>query len=61
MGETFYPANDYRNYLAHFGVKGMKWGVRKSSKSFGQKAKGVVAKGYKMAINNGEEHEQHIF
>lgn len=29
MGETFYPANDYRNYLAHFGVKGMKWGVRK--------------------------------
>jgi len=26
---TFYSNNDYRNYLAHFGVKGMKWGVRK--------------------------------
>lgn len=29
MEGTFYPKNDYRNYLAHFGVKGMKWGVRK--------------------------------
>lgn len=28
MGETFYPDNDYRNYLMHYGVKGMKWGVR---------------------------------
>ena len=27
---TFYDApNDYRNYLAHHGVKGMKWGHRK--------------------------------
>lgn len=26
---TFYAPNDYRNYIAHFGVKGMKWGVRK--------------------------------
>lgn len=23
-----YPSNDYRSYLAHHGVKGMKWGVR---------------------------------
>lgn len=26
---TFYPENDYRTYLAHHGVKGQKWGVRK--------------------------------
>lgn len=30
MEGTFYPDNDYRNYLMHFGVKGMKWGIRKS-------------------------------
>ena len=28
MENTFYPINDYRSYLAHHGVKGMKWGVR---------------------------------
>ena len=28
---TFYDApNDYRNYLAHHGVKGMKWGQNQS-------------------------------
>ena len=26
---TFYSNNDYRNYLMHYGVKGMKWGVRR--------------------------------
>lgn len=27
---TFESPNDYRNYLAHYGVPGMKWGVRKA-------------------------------
>lgn len=26
---TFYPANDYRSYLEHHGIKGMKWGHRR--------------------------------
>ena len=29
MENTFYPTNDYRSYLAHHGVKGMRWGHRK--------------------------------
>lgn len=29
MNGTFDAPNDYRNYLQHHGVKGMKWGVRK--------------------------------
>ena len=29
MSELYsYPSNDYRSYLAHHGVKGMKWGIR---------------------------------
>lgn len=32
---TFYAPNDYRNYIAHYGVKGMKWGVRKKRPSIG--------------------------
>jgi len=35
MNNTFYSQNDYRNYIAHFGVKGMKWGVRRFQNSNG--------------------------
>lgn len=57
MRNTFYRDD---GYLAHYGVKGMKWGVRKSQntgsqrkprKSIRQKASEIVAKGYKAASN----------
>lgn len=39
---TFYSENDYRHYLVHHGVKGMKWGVcheRQSTGNRGAKSK----------------------
>lgn len=32
MNNTFYSPNDYRYYLIHYGVKGMRWGVRKDNR-----------------------------
>jgi hypothetical protein len=29
MNNTFYPPNDYRLYLEHHGIKGMRWGIRR--------------------------------
>ena len=51
MENTFYPINDYRSYLAHHGVKGMKWGVRKQRYEARRKAKymkkyGISSKQY---------------
>lgn len=34
MRHTFFAPNDYRSYLEHYGVKGMKWGVRKDNKVY---------------------------
>lgn len=50
MDSTFYAPNDYRNYLAHHGIKGMRWGVRRfqnadgSYTSAGKKRYGVGSK-----------------
>lgn len=47
---TFFPQNDYR-YLAHHGVKGMRWGHRKQQYEAKRKAKymkkyGITSKQY---------------
>lgn len=52
MSELYsYPTNDYRSYLEHHGVKGMKWGVRRERYEAKRKAKymkkyGVTSKQY---------------
>ena len=45
---TFYPENDYRSYLAHHGVKGMKWGVRKAQEKKNRKMRkhGITSEEY---------------
>lgn len=44
---SYYGQNDYRNYLAHYGVLGMKWGVRKERPTSGHRTyreKSIVGK-----------------
>ena len=36
MYEEYYGVNDYRNYIQHYGVKGMKWRKRKAKNRFVQ-------------------------
>lgn len=58
MSELYsYPANDYRSYLAHHGVKGMKWGVRheQERKSRIMKKYGITSKQYDSVINKTKE------
>lgn len=45
---TFYPENDYRLYLAHHGVKGMHWGVRKAQEKKARKMRkhGITSEEY---------------
>ena len=45
---TFYPENDYRTYLAHHGVKGMKWGVRHDDYRRSEKYKSDAKQRYKI-------------
>lgn len=32
--DEYYGNNDYRDYLIHYGVKGMKWGIHKRAKDY---------------------------
>ena len=43
MSELYsYPSNDYRSYLAHHGVKGMRWGHRKQIDRKGRRRRRII-------------------
>lgn len=53
---TFYDApNDYRNYLAHHGVKGMHWGIRHDPVRVGRRKRG---KTLMSKLFNTQEHKK---
>ena len=64
MSELYsYPSNDYRSYLAHHGVKGMRWGYRKNLRESNRKQKyrnkfGITSKQYDSVRKKSlERHE----
>lgn len=57
MNNTFYESpNDYRSYLAHHGVKGMKWGIRHDPVRVGRRRSLGEALVYKLF--NVEKHRK---
>ena len=47
MAEYYGAPNDFRNYLEHYGVKGMKWRNRKHPDSFYETKGGLSQRGYR--------------
>ena len=39
--------NDYRDYLMHYGIKGMRWGIRRGSKSTNKRRSKTKTSGHK--------------
>ena len=56
-GNTFYDSpNDFRNYLAHHGIKNQKWGVRHGPPyPLGSGTSARIKKGIKVAAKKGSE------
>lgn len=52
---TFYASNDYRIYLAHHGVKGMKWGVRHDRRPSGTSRRSGVSVKKGLRLTDGQK------